>query len=483
MSPQNDVFEQALALERQLVLLGADNRAEAGRTWARLATLRTRMGDADGAIAAWQSAAKSAPRTFDYHCSLARARFAAQDIDDARTAAEDLLQQFPEEAFSHVFAGHVHKALGHRSDAASHYRRAIELDARSGEALYNLVESAEDEPDEWLRRRTTDLAECASLPVADQINALFAAARIEDRAGHYRQAFEYLRAANELARSDLARSDIRYDPAAIERTVARTIATYPGGNSNAALSELPVDLVPLFVIGPPRSGTTLIEQILSAHSAIQGGGELLAARFSELEFRRARAAAGREGAVDLSDPVDTCLLENARERYVDALFERGLTGPLVVDKLPANFEIAGFLRLIFPNAPIVHVVRDLRAIGFSLYNANFGAHEPWKHDLDDLAHYLQQYRRLMSHWHAALPAPLIEVVYEELVSEPERQIPALLAAIGLACEPGCLEFYRYERSILTASHAQVRCPAYTKAIDYWRNFAEWLGAVGELPPR
>ncbi|HZW59418.1 MAG TPA: sulfotransferase, partial [Woeseiaceae bacterium] len=176
-------------------------------------------------------------------------------------------------------------------------------------------------------------------------------------------------------------------------------------------------------------------------------------------------------------------LEDARERYVEALFARGLSGPCVVDKLPANFEIAGFLRLLFPNAPIVHAVRDLRATGFSLFNANFGAHEPWKYDLDDLAHYLREYRRLMSHWRAVLPGPFIEVAYEELVADPGQRIPALLTAVGLECEPACLEFHRQSRPIMTASHAQVQRPAYTDAIGHWRHYADWLGAVAQLPAR
>ncbi len=185
------------------------------------------------------------------------------------------------------------------------------------------------------------------------------------------------------------------------------MAQYSRMTFRAPIDDLPVEFVPIFVVGPPRSGTTLIEQILSCHTRVEAGGELTAARRSESEFRRARAAAGRDGPVDPMHKVDAGLLEAARERYVEALFERGLSGSVIVDKLPANFEIAGFLRAMFPDAPIVHCVRDLRATGFSLYNANFGAHEPWYYDLEDLAHYLRLYRRLMSHWHDVITPPLI----------------------------------------------------------------------------
>jgi hypothetical protein len=165
---------------------------------------------------------------------------------------------------------------------------------------------------------------------------------------------------------------------------------------------------------------------------------------------------------------------------VEKLFERDLDGPWVVDKLPGNFAIAGFLRLMFPESPIVHSVRDPRATCFSLYCANFNVHEPWYHDLADLAHYHGQYRRLMSHWHKVIPAPFVDVVYEQLVSDPQSGIPALLQAIGLPFDPACLEFHRYQRPILTASHAEVRRPIYTSAINHWQRYAEWLGPVRDL---
>lgn len=474
--------EEARALESLLALLGGEERMEAARAWGRLAVLRTRLGEAAaGVVAAWQSAVDAAPDVIEYRHGLVRAQFAAQDMVGARISAERLVQRFPREAFSQVFAGHVHKASGRRGQAADCYRQALELDAESGEALYNLVEMAGTDLDTTTRRRAMALAERNELPAADRINAAFAAARITDREGRYAEAFEYLRRANELARADLARTGIQYDPAAVEIAVTGTITAYPAHSFDAPLGDLPVDLVPIFVVGPPRSGTTLLEQILSSHSMVEAGGELLAARRTEFEFRQARAAAGRSGAIESSDTVDAGLLEDARERYVDALFERGLSGPYVVDKLPANFEIAGFLRLMFPTAPILHAVRDLRATGFSLYNANFGAHEPWKHDLDDLAHYLCQYRRLMAHWKVVLPGPCTEIVYEELVSDPGRQIPALLAAVGLDCEPACLDFHQQARPILTASYTQVLRPAYTDAVDHWRHYADWLGAVATLP--
>ncbi|HZW59556.1 MAG TPA: sulfotransferase, partial [Woeseiaceae bacterium] len=282
--------EEARALESLLALLGGAERTAAARAWGRLALLRARLGQAAADVAAtWQNAADAAPAAMKYRRGLAQAQFAAQDLDGARSSAEHLLQHFPGDAFSQVFAGHVHKASGRRGAAADCYRRALALDPASGEALYNLVEMAGTELDTATCKQAMDLAERNSLPAAERINAAFAAARIRDREGRHREAFEYLRRANELARADLAGAGIRYESAAIEAAVTRTIAEYPAAGFDAPLAELPIDLVPIFVVGPPRSGTTLIEQILSSHSMIEAGGELLAARRAEFAFRQARA--------------------------------------------------------------------------------------------------------------------------------------------------------------------------------------------------
>lgn len=470
------------ALEALLAVLSAqDDETVAARVWARVAALRGRLGDARGALTAWQSASAAAPDALMMQQGFARARFAAQDMAGAHNSANELLRQFPAHAFAHLYHGHLQKALGETAAAAASYRRALELDPQCSEALYNLVELPECEADSVLRAQAIALAERDDLPPAERINAAFAAARILDRERRFREAFKYLRRANEWACAESERSGRRYDRAAAEARVAQTIAQYPRTTFRVAIGALAVEFMPIFVIGPPRSGTTLIEQILSSHSRVEAGGELTAAPRSEAEFRRARSAAGRRGPVDPAHPVDAGLLEAARERYVEALFERGLSGPLVVDKLPANFEIAGFLRAMFPEAPILHSVRDMRATGFSLYNANFGAHESWYHELGDLAHYLHLYRRLMRHWQDVIKPPLASISYEQLAREPDEQIPALLQLAGLAVEPSCLEFYRNARPILTASHAQVRRPAYTFAIDHWRNYSDWLGPVAALP--
>ena len=478
----NQPTREARALEQALAAACAGSESDdTVHLWTRLGAVRAWLGDVDASAAAYERAVRVEPENFWAQQGLARARLALQDLEGAGRSAKELERRFPEAAFAHLFAGHLHKALGDTPAACESYRRALERDGTLGEALYNLVDLAPPEPDDAIAARAAELTSRDDLAVADRVNAGFANARILDRAGRYAEAFDYVRRANDLAREDLAHRGIEYLPSSVEARITRTIAEYPPQSFCSTLDPLSTDLALVFVIGLPRSGTTLIEQILASHSDVQAGGELVFARECEHHFRERRTAAGRTGPVDPANPEDAELLEAARERYIDSLFERDFDGPWIVDKLPANFEIAGFLRLMFPDARLIHSRRDPRATCFSLYWANFGAHEPWYHDRGHLAHYYGQYRRLMAYWHRVIPAPFIEVVYEDLVRDPKAQIPALLEAIGLPFDSACLKYYNHERPILTASHAQVRQPMYTGAIDQWRRYSELLGPLRDLP--
>lgn len=473
---------EARALGQALAMCEAETSDDTAQLWTRLAVLRARLGYLQESLHAYEHAVAAQPGYLPAHQGLARMRFALQDLDGVQQSVTELQRRFPEHAFTHLIAGHMLKALGDTPAATECYARALERNPDLGEALYNLVDLAPPDVDNPLAAHAAVLASRVDLAAADRINAGFAYARILDRAARYSDSFHELRRANELARDVLAHQGIVYHPPGVEARFGRTMTEYPEQTFCLTLDPLPVGVTPVFVVGLPRSGTTLVEQILASHPDVQAGGELPFARDCEYRFRVSRVTAGRDGPVNPADPVDAELLESARERYLDALFERGLDGPWIIDKLPANFEIAGFLRSIFPHAPVIHCVRDPHATCFSLYKANFGAHEPWYHDLVHMAHYYGQYRRLMAHWAKALTAPFLEVAYEELVLSPDARIPALLEAIGLPFDPACFEFYRHNRPILTASHAQVRRPIYTDSIDHWRHYTDWLGPLAALPP-
>lgn len=408
------------------------------------------------------------------HERLARTLLAEQDLA-ALSALQPLLdERFADQPFTHLVAGHASKARGDVGAATRRYRRALALQPDSGEALYNLVDLGHACVDEAESRHIAELAGCEELPVADRINIRFARARLLEQSGDAGAAFAHYRAANDLARATLAENGIRHDADAAERQLEADLGNWQPSVFETQLPPSGIDLTPVFVIGLPRSGTTLVEQILASHPQVCAGGELTLG--PEVEHA-CRQRLGLGPGDPLPAPADSTLrgeLERARERYLDGLFERGLDSRWVVDKLPANARIAGFLRLLFPDAPMVHCRRDPRALAWSLYTANFAAHEAWYHDLDDMVGVFRRHDRLLAHWRAVLPLPFTEIIYEGLVRAPESRIPELLAACEIPFDPATLTPEALERPVFTASHAQVRRTIHTKAITRWRPYERHL---------
>lgn len=425
---------------------------------------------------ALQQKAMQQPTNPAVHEQLARVLLAQRDLAALAALQSVLDERFDDRPFTHLIAGHAAKASGDADAAAQRYRRALALQPASGEAQYNLadlgihLQRAE-------RKRIAELAETLAgdtLPAADRINIHFAHARLLERAGEAESAFCHYRLANDLARATLDERGIRHDARSAERQLQADLENWHAGVFERPLPPSGIDLTPVFVTGLPRSGTTLVEQILASHPQACAGGELTLGPGVE---RALRQRLGIGPADPLPAPADATLREalaRAREQYLDGLFERGLDARWVVDKLPANARIAGFLRLLFPDAPIIHCQRDPRALAWSLYTANFAAHEAWYHDLDDMVGVFRRHDRLIAHWRALLPPPFVDVTYEALVRDPEVQIPRLLAACGIPFDPATLQPELLERPVFTASHAQVRRPIHSAAIARWRPQAENL---------
>ena len=423
---------------------------------------------------ALQQAAARQPEDPNVHERLARTLLGLQDLSALSALQPVLDQRFGDRPFPHLVAGHAAKAMGDADTAARRYRRALALQPTSGEALYNLVDLGSVRVDDAEGREISTLAGRKDLPVADRVNILFARARLLEQAGEAEAAFDHYRAANDLARTTLARHGIRHDADAAEQQLEADLADWRAEQFELPLPSPGIDLTPVFVIGLPRSGTTLVEQILASHPEVRAGGELTLGPRVEDACRRRLDLGPADPLPRAADSRLRAELERAREQYLDGLFERGLDARWVVDKLPANARIAGFLRLLFPDAPIIHCHRDPRALAWSLYTANFAAHEAWYHDLDDMADEFRRHARRMAHWRAVLPPPFTEIAYEELVRDPEARIPELLAGCGIPFDPACLHPEALDRPVFTASHAQVRRPVHTGAIDRWRPQARHL---------
>jgi tetratricopeptide (TPR) repeat protein len=422
--------------------------------WIRHAENCTAQGRFDDAISSYRRAIELAPERASLLERLALSLLSAQRLDAARTVRDQMMSRFPSHAGTHVIDGHIHRIDRRNEDAIKAYKQAIELDELRYDAIYNLVALKPPALAEPLALRIEAMRRNSTLDAVDLANLDFASARMYENAGNFEIAFDRYASANAHSSVAMAARGIVYKPEEMERRIDTLIARYPAESFAEPIEPLSIVLKPIFILGLPRSGATLVEEILASLPRIVAGGKLPIAPMCEQLFT------SRNTSEDAA-----AVLHELRERYVDALFERDLCGRYVTDKLPGNFLIAGFLRLLFPNAIIIHVKRNLMATCWSLFTSNFGIYEPYSTSLEHLAHYARQYQRIMTHWRAVITQPaMVEIQYEDLVTHPEQEMRRLLAACDLPWDARCL----------TANHRQVTQPIYAAAMDRWRHYTAHL---------
>ena len=297
-----------------------------------------------------------------------------------------------------------------------------------------------------------------------------------DDTGAYDLAFGSHQRANELAR--------RCGPGHDRDGLAREIDRLRRSLDSAWLSRMQgagrPSSRPLLIVGMLRSGTTLAEQMLAAHGAVQGAGEL---SFWGQAWSRLAATAG--AAASPTVEVGAPALQALADGYLARLDGLAAGAERVVDKMPTNFLVLGLITAALPGARFIHLRRDARDTCLSIYFQHFEAANTWTNDLGDLAHYMLQYRRLMDHWRSLLPAGvMLEVDYEDLVSDPEGCARRMVAFAGLDWDPRCLHFQGNAHSVVTASRWQVRQPVHRGAIGRWRHYEKFIAPLRVLvdPP-
>ena len=308
-------------------------------------------------------------------------------------------------------------------------------------------------------------------PLEARIDAGFALARIYDQAKDFRTAFQYFEAANRIKRANIEFSIANYEDLSVRVMSLFThdfLERYSGkSNSN---------LAPIFVLGMPRSGTTLIEQILASHSQVQGGGELGSIMRVAKELGKTWESRGKHAPG--SDEMVAQDLINAAAHYADMTAHLWRKHARFTDKMPMNFLYIGIIHLLFPKAKIIYCRRNPIATCLSCYQILFGmGNLPYSYDLKELGQAYKIHERIMAHWRTVLPGRILEMEYEHLVEKPETEIKRLLHFCELEFEPACLDFHTLDRAIATASLMQVRKPIYKEAVDHWKNYEPFLGQL------
>jgi tetratricopeptide (TPR) repeat protein len=421
----------------------------------------------DDAVSAYRRAADASPGTTLGRLCAAKALVLRDRAEEAAARLHEVIARDRSCAEAHLLLGHVLSDAGRFDEAAASFERTLALDPRSAPAYHGLVASRRlTEVDRPLVARMVTRLAAADDPAHQRMTLHFAAGKALDDLKDYAGASEHFDAANRI-RARLSPFDRRD----FARRIDRLIGSFTPGlfDDHAALGT--DDETPVLVLGMPRSGTTLIERIVSSHPRVAGGGEL---RFWR-ESRTRLVETGASGRAEAADAVRGDYLRLLRSIGPDAL--------RVTDKMPFNFLWIGMVHLLLPRARIIHCRRAPIDTCLSIYQTQFTDNWGFAGDRGDLVAYYRQYLRLMDHWRAVLPADrLLEVDYEEATTAPERTARRLIAFCGLEWDEACLQPERNHDAVKTASKWQARQPIYRTSIERWRRYEPWIGELRELLP-
>lgn len=430
------------------------------------------------AIPFLKEAHRNAPLNARVTLSLARALTALGRTAEAKPLAEKYLDRNPGNVEGYLLVGQIGLTDGDLQGAAASARRALEIDGMSSAALSLLSEAEDGDPESVLSLIDNAIASGRHGP-AGKVDLHFAAARQCEALRRYSEAFSHYSAGNAVRKQILRERGDGYDRSLIEKQVDRQIAAFgPERFDGPVVSDS--DL-PVFIVGMARSGTTLTEQILASHPAVAGGGEL-----SDIG-RIAAELARKHGYPE--ELEENALCESA-DRYLTRLREIGGQSQRVTDKMPGNLRHVGLITRMFSKARIIHCRRNPVDTGLSCFAQNFNfLGDAWTCDLADIGHAYCQYRRLMAHWRAVLPpGRMLEIDYEETISDTEAQARRIINFVGLDWDDACLRYYDSDRAIATPSRSQVRKPIYESSVGRWRRYGDGLepliqalGACGCAP--
>jgi tetratricopeptide (TPR) repeat protein len=397
------------------------------------------------------------------------------DYSESLDIYEAVLKEYPEQAKVWMNYGHALKTARRQNDSIAAYRKAILIQPTLGEVYWSLANL------KTFRFSDADVANVRSalgrddLTADDRLHFEFALGKALEDAASYEESFAHYAVGNAIRRED-HRHNADENTAYVRRSKALYTADFFAARTGAGMPAQD----PIFIVGLPRAGSTLLEQILASHSLVEGTMELpdIPAIAHELAGRTAKDAEPRYPQV--ISGLTRAELRNLGERYLAATrIQRKGAAPFFIDKMPNNCLNVGLIHLILPNAKIIDARRHPLGCCLSGFKQHFARGQNFSYALEDIGRYYRDYVELMAHFDAVLPGRIHRVFYERVIMDTEREVRRLLAFCGLPFEDQCLRFYENNRAVRTASSEQVRQPIFHEGVDHWRHYEAWLGPLKE----
>ncbi len=443
------------------------------QAWADLVTVQNERDKFEAAIESAKRLIKLNPRAINGHLLLASACASAGHHQDALESFDTALEIAPDHVRALCGKGNLCRTIGDQDGAIAAFRKSLKANPLFAEPYWSLANLKtfrfeDSEVDDMLA-----LVGDERIPPEGQVELNHALGLEFDGRKEYDRAFEFIDRSNKLRREQE-----NYDRVENQLKTDNLIETFSQQFLEDKMGRGDPEFAPIFIVGLPRSGSTLIEQILSSHSKVDGTHELrdLALTIRSIPIMRGRGGPYPKNVVN----IDEDGFKSLGNEYIERTRKHRGDRPFFTDKNPNNYVHAGLLHLILPNAKIINARRHPLDSCFGSYKQLFAKGQPFTYDLVELGEYYLQYQRLMDHWHEVLTGKVLDVQYEEVVADLEGQVRRILEYCELEWEESCLRFHETSRAVRTASSEQVRLPIYSSAVNTWRHYEPHLGALIEV---
>ena len=397
------------------------------------------------------------------------------EYEEAIGLFDEVLAMLPGDALTLTSRGHALKTCGRQAEAIQSYKSALASNPWHGDAYYSLSNLKTYQFEENEIKEMLALEKREELDPASKVHVDFALGKAFEDAADYARSFEFYARGNQLKRQQ---SSYDRDKMSEELAAQRAYFTRELFESRAGAGFDVRD--PIFIVGLPRAGSTLLEQILSSHSQVDGTLELPNIPATAQKLRRQGREGGDKPYPQLLQDVSDEELASLGRRYIEETRIHRGSAPFFIDKMPNNFRHIGLIKLILPNARIIDARRHPMACCFSGFKQLFAEGQEFSYDLQDIGRYYNDYVDLMDHWEDVIRGTILRVHYENVVEDLEGQVKRVLDFCGLPFESACLDYYNTERAVRTASSEQVRQPIYSSGVEQWTHFRPFLAELENI---